>query len=303
MKTFALAGYRIDCDVDLPQLGAWSGSKAPAQADIWVCEAPRQLLCRPRAARGLAPASLLLDIPGALQFRLDGGDQVFYSRQRAVDPHDIGIFLTDIVLPICLLRRGEVVLRAAVVHDGSEATALVGTAGVGKSALACALVEQGMALLCDGYCRVVLDAMGRPCVMSSGLGLRLRADTFDLLRTAHQRGERLRRAVDRFFVQPSAPVTGNMALPLRHLYMLQGLDPMRNKSPTPATRLDTLRCLHAYAFRESLVSTPQQRRHYFATAVAVDRHAEVFSLSSPWGGTNLRYLAQTMAGAIHAQSR
>lgn len=303
MNSFALAGLRVDCDVDLPQLVTWPGSMAGALADIQAREAPRQWRCQADVARGATPEPLLLTIPGALQCRLDGGDDILYARLGAVDAQDIGVFLTDIVLPICLMRRGEVILRAAVVHDGAEATVLVGAAGVGKSALACALVDQGMALLCDGYCRVVLDAAGRPAVVSSGLGLRLRADTFELLQIAHQRGARLRSAVDRFFVQPQAAAAGNTALPLRRLYMLQGLGAARNKPPTPASRLDTLRGLHAYAFRESLVSMPQQRRHYFATAAAVDRHAEAFSLSCAWGGTALREMARALADAMEARGR
>jgi HPr Serine kinase C-terminal domain len=100
---------------------------------------------------------------GALRFAVDRDGQRLWAdwsdetRLRSLD--DVAAILLGPVLGGLLRLRGGMSLHGCVVKIGSEAVALLGNAGVGKSTLAATLAQRGHAVLSDDV--VALEERGR----------------------------------------------------------------------------------------------------------------------------------------------
>lgn len=93
-----------------------------------------------------------LDIPGRVRFTVIQGKEILYRAHGtpAVNELDLRWWVLGPVMAACCAQRGVVALRGSAVSRGGNVTVLCGEPGVGKSALAIALMELGYALISDG---------------------------------------------------------------------------------------------------------------------------------------------------------
>jgi hypothetical protein len=93
-----------------------------------------------------------LDIPGRVRFTVRQGKEILYRvhSARAVNELDLRWWVLGPVMAACCAQRGVVALRGSAVRRGGSVIVLCGEPGVGKSALATALMELGYALISDG---------------------------------------------------------------------------------------------------------------------------------------------------------
>jgi hypothetical protein len=104
-----------------------------------------------------------------------------YCSEPGADPAAVGAILRGSVLGALLHQRGELPLHATTVvtRDASQAVALAGSSGAGKSTIAFELISRGWTLLSDDLTRVSL-LEGRPVVQPGRSELRLRSDACSL---------------------------------------------------------------------------------------------------------------------------
>ena len=285
-RDYVAYGLRVRSELALPYLGATRAG----EPDVTVrCGAVRPAL--PQAVRtyGLwqaAPGDFLLNLHGAIRFRVTGGRKIVVEPLGGADEDLITSLLTGSVWTALLQQRGLLTLHASVVGTGVGAIALLGPSGFGKSTLAAALAARGNAVLSDDIAAISSPARGPPLVLPAFPFLRLWADALERLETPSLPLRRVRADIEKYLL----PVGGFHAEPqaLRAAYLLT----QTNRQNIEFTALQPSEGLvwlrkntHRWKFVEAF---RQQRAHFRAIAriagtvpiVRVVRPAEPFCLEA-----------------------
>ena len=190
---------------------------------------------------------------------------------------DIPIFILGTVFGILLHQREQIVLHASAVRVNGKAVLFCGPSGAGKSTLAAALAQHGYPLVTDDFCTIALNGSGPPLVHPDGRQLKLWAQAIERLDLAQQRGERVRKSLEKFYVEPAEVFTEPLAA-RRGLCAARGAAAARARHRTAQCG----RC-RAAAAAQCLSATagapPGQQANYFHAATAIANVGGIFHLT------------------------
>lgn len=277
---YLASGLTVRSDMPLPGLTAVDVIGEPDLV-VQAADVPDRL--PDVAAQGstwwLARDRLLLDIPAVIRLLLTGGSLVEYRLADGVTAADAAVFVTGTALGLALHQRGRMVLHASAVQVGEGAVLFCGPSGAGKSTLAAALATAGYALVCDDLCAIDWENATVPSVHRDGRRMKLWENAVDRLGVAERRGEPIRPALRKFFVDP--PQVAAPLLPVIGLYVLREVRPPHRAGVEEANLVDAALLIRAAAYRQRLVTELGQADRYFAAAAAMMRRARVFNLTRP----------------------
>ena len=243
-----------------------SGQPKPADVTVRVGKTPAHL---PSAASGTpdcweaSPGTALLAVPDVARYLVRRQEIVIEPGGGSED--DIVTFLVGPVAIALLQLRGVATLHAASVDVDGEAVVVLGASGVGKSALARALVARGHALLADNVTGLV-PAGGRIAALPAYPRLRLWGD---LVAQAARR-QPTRDGLKKYWC--AAPCTTAQPRPVRAVILLQS----HNQEAVDVLRLpvrDAFKALWAHTAGKRLLDALGQRQRHYRAALALAREA------------------------------
>jgi GTPase SAR1 family protein len=181
------------------------------------------------------------------------------------------------VFGILLHQREQIVLHASAVRVNGRAVLFCGPSGAGKSTLAAALAQRGYPLVNDDFCTVTANGADGPLVHPDGRQLKLWAQAIDRLDLAQSRGERVRKSLEKFYVEPSEVFTEPLALGA--VYALREARPPHASGIERPNVVDAALILRRNAYRPLLVRRMDQKANYFHAATTIANVAGIFNLT------------------------
>ncbi len=213
MQFYRVSGLSVASEIALPGLIAGAPERAP-QVTIRRGAVPESMPA-PTASRPtwqIAGKQFLMRIPDIARFLLNDGNEIVVAPESEASLDDIPIFILGTVFGILLHQREQIVLHASAVRVNGKAVLFAGSSGAGKSTLAAALAQRGYPLVTDDVCTITANGAGAPLVHPDGRQLKLWAQAIERLDLAQQRGERVRKSLEKFYVEPSDVFTEPLAL-------------------------------------------------------------------------------------------
>lgn len=278
MHFYTLSGLTVASDVVLP--GALACEHA-AVADVTVCAGPVPTTLAEPTYSGpiwqIAGKEVLLTVPNVARFWLKDGREIAFEADAAADEADVTAFIVGSVFGILLHQRKYIALHASAVRVNDKAILFCGASGAGKSTLAAALGQRGYPLLSDDICALSVPANGTPMAYPDGRQLKLWAHSIDRLSLAERRAGRLRRTLEKFYVEP--PEATSAPLPVGAVYMLREARPPHTPRIERPNVVDATVLLRRNAYRPLLVIRMEQRADYFRAAAALADTAGIFHLT------------------------
>ena len=278
MQFYRVSGLSVASEIVLPGLIAGTVEREP-QVTIRRGPVPENL--PGTSAFGptwqIAGKQFLLRIPDIARFLLKAGNEIVVAPESEATAADIPIFILGTVFGILLHQREQIVLHASAVRVNGKAVLFCGDSGAGKSTLAAALAQRGYPLVTDDFCTVSIEGAGAPLVHPDGRQLKLWAQAIECLDLAQQRGERVRKAIEKFYVEPSEAFTEPLALGAA--YALREARPPYAPGIERPNVVDTALLLRRNAYRPLLVRRLNQRANYFHAATAIANVAGIFYLT------------------------
>ena len=270
---YAAFGLRWRSSVTLP----FATSRGPAgEPDVTVRpgETPARL---PGAARGTP--HVFEAVPGAALLHVADVARYFVtSREIVIEPRggcdeDVVTFLVGPVVAALLQMRGVLTLHAAAVEMDAGAVLLLGSSGVGKSALAAALVERGHALLADDVTGLAPAADG-VLALPAFPHMRLWADTLP----AVDRRRRVRPNLSQYW-KPAARFAA-APRPVCAAFLLESHNrPDFDVEPAPSGRAFWTVWDHTY--RKRLLDALGQRPTHYRIGMALARSVPFVRVRRP----------------------
>ncbi len=278
MQFYRVSGLSVASEIELPGLIASTAERAP-QVTIRRGTVPESL--PGSSAVGptwqIAGKQFLLRIPDIARFLLTGGAEIVFTPESDSGAADIPIFILGTVFGILLHQREQIVLHASAVRVNGKAVLFCGPSGAGKSTLAAALAQRGYPLVTDDVCTLTADGPGAPLVHPDGRQLKLWAQAIERLDLAQQRGERVRKSLEKFYVEPNEVFTE--PLMLGAVYALREAQPPLTPGIERPNVVDAALLLRRNAYRPLLVRRLDQKANYFHAATAIANSAGIFHLT------------------------
>ncbi|MBL8894023.1 MAG: hypothetical protein JNJ53_05440 [Rhizobiales bacterium] len=217
------------------------------------------------ASYEISPEAFLLRVPNGLVLHYRRGEGVTTSRPAAVAESEIALFLNGSVYGAIAWINGFFPLHAsAVVYDG-KIHAFTGPSGYGKSTLAAALGQRGMALFADDVLVLDLSDPHQIICLPGHKQLKLWEDALAL--TGTQPGAAVRERLSKFYVKPTGGVQ-NEARALQHLTILRA-QARYPQGPVALKGADRLSALHAAFYRRKFCAAIMEHRASFAALAKV----------------------------------
>ncbi len=278
MQFYRVCGLSVASDIDLP--GLIAGTAEPiAQVTIRRGPVPEHLPDSRAAGPTwqIAGNQFLLHIPDIARFLLNDGREIVFAPESDESAADIPIFILGTVFGILLHQREQIVLHASAVRVNGKAVLFCGPSGAGKSTLAAALAQRGYPLVNDDFCTVTANRPDAPLVHPDGRQLKLWAQAIDRLDLAQSRGERVRKSLEKFYVEPSEVFTEPLALGA--VYALREARPPHAPGIERPNVVDAALILRRNAYRPLLVRRMDQKANYFHAATTIANVAGIFNLT------------------------
>jgi hypothetical protein len=243
---YALAGLRVQSELEIPELPRWRHAVADPDISIRVGTVPDHLTgASPHPVFEATAHEYLLRGISVARYLVRGGSEVVIAPSKDADLRAVRVFLLGPCLRAICHQRGLLPLRASAVAVRGIAVAFAGPSLSGKSTLAAHLRKLGFAVLADDVCIVGFDANGRPAVLPSVPRLRLWRGTLARLGTKLNGRPPDRAGIPRFSIPfPAA----RKPTPLARVYLI---DP-RPAPGARVTRIPTLAAARALAIFGSL---------------------------------------------------
>ena len=280
MHFYRVSGLSVGSEIALPGLIVGSVERMP-QVTIRRGEVPDDL--SEKSASGptwqIAGKQFLMRIPGIARFLLNAGREIVVEPESEETVADIPIFILGTVFGILLHQREQIVLHASAVRVAGKAVLFCGGSGAGKSTIAAALAQRGYPLVTDDFCTVSVNGAGAPLVYPDGRQLKLWAQAIDRLDLAQSRGERVRKALEKFYVEPCDAFTAPLSLGA--VYALREARPPNAPGIEKPNVVDAALLLRRGAYRPLLVRRMNQKVNYFHAATAIANTAGIFFLTRP----------------------
>ena len=278
MQFYRVSGLAVASEIELPGLIAGAPERAP-QVTIRRGPVPESLP-EPMASGPtwqIAGKQFLMRIPDIARFLLRDGDEIVFAPETEEGIADVPIFILGTVFGILLHQREQIVLHASAVRVNGKAVLFCGSSGAGKSTLAAALAQRGCPLVTDDVCTVTINGSGAPLVYPDGRQLKLWAQAIERLDLAQSRGERVRKAIEKFYVEPGEAFTE--PLPLGAVYALREARPPHAPGIERPNVVDAALLLRRNAYRPLLVRRMNQKTNYFHAATTIANVAGIFHLT------------------------
>ena len=217
------------------------------------------------------PGIALLSVFGVARYLVQPREIVVEPAGGSED--DILTFLVGPAATALLQQRGVAPLHAAAMEVDGEAVVLLGSSGIGKSALAWALAQRGHALLADNV--TALDPAGgsRFNVLPAYPRLRLWPDV--LPEAARER--RMREGLEKYWFR--VPLADGPR-PIRAIFLLES----HNRETFDVERLSAsraFRALWAHTPRKRLLNPLGQRHAHYRAAVALAGTVPCYRIRRP----------------------
>jgi len=278
VQFYRVSGLAVASEIALPGLIAGAPGRTP-QVTIRRGAVPESLPNTSAAGPTwqIAGKQFLLRIPDIARFLLRNGDEILFAPETGESEADIPIFILGTVFGILLHQREQIVLHASTVRVNGKAVLFCGPSGAGKSTLAAALAQRGYPLVTDDFCTVSLNGSGAPLVYPDGRQLKLWAQAIDRLDLAQSRGERVRKSLEKFYVEPTDVFTEPLLLGA--VYALREARPPHPPGIEKPNVVDAALLLRRNAYRPLLVRRLGQKANYFHAATAIANVAGIFHLT------------------------
>lgn len=212
--------------------------------------------------------AFLLRVPNGLVLHYRRGEGVTASRPAGVAASDIAVFLNGSVYGAIAWINGFIPLHAAAVAYQGRVFAISAHSGHGKSTLAAALGQHGMAVFCDDVLVLDISDPHQIICLPGHRQMKLWGDALEL--TGASRGAPVRNNMNKYYAVPQSGIARD-PLPLAQLTFLQS----RAREPQ---RLVALKG----AQRMSYLLSALYRRHFCA---AIVEHRSMFAALARIGAT------------------
>lgn len=294
---YHLFGLTLESAVECPELLP-ALADAPADVGIGVAALSPALELASFSSEWvqIAPGVYQFLIDGVARYRVERGRQVLIDPVPGADPGDVRLWLLGTALGALLHQRGLLPLHASALALGGAAHAFCGDTGAGKSTLAAALRQRGLAVLTDDVGLVapepdrILFYPGFPRIKLWNDALaHFGLDHRTLIRD-HTRADKYHlRLVEDFTAQP---------LPLRHLYVLERTvdGPSRIE---PVRGIEAIRRVQANIYRPKLAQRLGRTGGHLRLCGRVAEGARVFRFSRPWGLDRLEASLDRLLEHLH----
>lgn len=224
MSDKRLFGWRVRCDIPLPDLLDWNGDdRVPdVQFTVGAVQEGREHWRSFSPAARLGPAGeLLLCIPNVAAYLVEGGSRVTIEPFLPITAPDIRAFLLGTVLATLCFNRGMMPLHASGVATPRGALLMSGNSGLGKSTLAATLHRcHGFPLISDDMCALDFQNRETPVLWPAFPRLKLWKDSAQSLQMSTAGAERTREEFDKFHIPVSAQDFHADPLPFAALILL-----------------------------------------------------------------------------------
>ena len=245
------------------------------------------------------PGAFLLHIEGVARYLVTDGRDVLIEPLGG-DADDVAAFFVDTPLTVLLQQRSVVTLHAAGIATEAGAVLLLGRSGIGKSALAAALVERGSALLADDVTGIVPDAGGRPLALPAFPRQRLWAHTLDEMGWRSKVHAPLRCGMEKYWLR--APRSCPTPLPVCAAFVL-GSHNLPDISLELASPGIAFRLLSKYTHRKRAMQGSGQRPAHFRVITKMARHVPVTQVTRPAHPFLLDALADRVEAHLRAAAQ
>lgn len=163
-KLYALCGWRLRSEIDLPELSAWQGQDAAESITFVVGTVPETLgetALRTDVMEVSADGRRArMRITNVGTYLIENGNSIVVQPDPGMDPGspDIRLFLLGGALGYLCHQRGVLPVHASVVEIDGRAALFTGVSGAGKSTLASAFLQRGHRVLSDDIAPIALES-------------------------------------------------------------------------------------------------------------------------------------------------
>lgn len=279
MHLYCVSGLIVDSEIALPGLHTVATGRGLPDVTIRPGAVPHALADASTTGPTwqIAGKQFLLRIPGVARFLLNDGREIVFAQEPGGDPADVPVFLLGTVFGILLHQREQIVLHASAVRVNGRAILFCGQSGAGKSTLAAALAQRGYAVMTDDVCAITIAGANPPLVHPDGRQLKLWAQAIAQLDLATSRGARVRKSLEKFYVEPRD--TFSHSLPLGGVYVLREARPPYSPGIATPKIVDAALLLRRNAYRPLLVKRMGQKAGYFHAASLIANTTGIFYLT------------------------
>lgn len=217
-----------------------------------------------------APGEYLLRIDSVARYLVKRGNEIVVDRSPLASDDDVRAFLLTPVMGGLLHQRQVLPLHAAAIATADGCVLIAGHSGDGKSTLAAALSACGHSIMADDLAAVTVDGDGHPIVHAGVPRLKLWADSVSRLGLNSSSLPRVRRNLERYWLDLRDHGFTSGSRRLRTVYILnrRRVDEIAAAPLTGRERFNVLR-LHTYA-RRCLEGQGSQTAHFRMTATVAD---------------------------------
>lgn len=217
-----------------------------------------------------APGEYLLRIDSVARFLATGGNEIVVDRSPLASDDELRGFLLTPVIGGLLHQRQVLPLHAAAIATADGCVLVAGHSGDGKSTLAAALSARGHSIMADDLAAVTLDADGHPIVHAGVPRLKLWADTVSKLGLDSSNLPRVRRNLERYWLDLREQGFTSGSRRLRAIYILnrRRVDAIHAEPLAGRERFNVLR-LHTYS-RRCMEGQGSPAAHFRMTATTAD---------------------------------
>lgn len=282
VRTLFYGPFRIDSDIDIPELRNLSGS-GERVVSLRSGGIPAGLLAPDftSSAVQLKANEFLLHIDAVARYYVANGNEVRVESVPGVSASDVSTYLLGSVFGALCHQNGLLPLHASAIAQGDRVTAFLGDSGAGKSTLAAWLGRRGHSIVSDDICLLDPSDPANPCVIPVAGWLKLWNQSLEHLGQTPDERHRVFSTDDKYRV--FLPPAGNVNRRLARLVFLERAD-SADAAPelTPISIPEAIAALMDMTYAVYIpVLTGQQPRIFKECAILL-RHAKPYRLRRPW---------------------